>query len=258
MTSSRCDGVSSKAFKAGSLSSEANKDGTGRASDGTIQVLIVEDEARLRRLLQEQLSARGFQVWAAKDGKNALNLLARRPNIVLLDLRLPDMDGLHLLRTMRRANRNLPIVVLSRVADEDSKVAALDLGADDYVTKPFGVNELHARVRAALRHGGQPSLEQRVVVVGDLVLDLEERTVKVRDKDVKLSPKEYQLLHSFVQHAGKALTHDFLLNEIWGGETDPQLLRVFIRSLRQKIERNPERPSYILTERGVGYRFSSM
>jgi len=258
MASSRCDGVASKAFKARKLRSEGKRDGAGRASGGTVRVLIVEDEARLLRLLQEQLSARGFQVWTANDGKSALRLLARRPNIVLLDLRLPDMDGLQLLRAMRRTDRSLPIVVLSRVADEGSKVTALDLGADDYVTKPFGISELHARVRAALRHGGQPSVEQRVLVVGDLILDLEERTVKVRDKDVKLSPKEYQLLRSFVQHSGKALTHDFLLNEIWGGETDPQLLRVFIRSLRQKIERNPEQPSYILTERGVGYRFSSI
>src|SRR5215831_17969041 len=255
MASSRGDGHSSKAFKARKLSSETTRDAAGKASGGPVQVLIVEDEARLLRLLQEQLIARGFQVWTANDGKSALKLLAHRPNIVLLDLRLPDVDGLELLRAMRRTNRNLPIVVLSRVADEGSKVTALDLGADDYVTKPFGISELHARVRAALRHRGEPSVEQRVLVAGDLVLDLEERTVKLRDKDVKLSPKEYQLLCSFVQHAGKALTHDFLINEIWGGETDPQLLRVFIRSLRQKIERNPERPAYILTERGVGYRF---
>jgi two-component system, OmpR family, KDP operon response regulator KdpE len=258
MASSRSDGVTSKAFKARKLSSQGSRDGAGRASGATVQVLIVEDEARLLRLLQEQLSACGFQVWTANDGKSALKFLARRPNIVLLDLRLPDMDGLQLLRAMRRTDRNLPIVVLSRVADGGSKVAALDLGADDYVTKPFGISELHARVRAALRHAGQPSVEQRVLVVGDLFLDLEERTVRVRDRAVKLSAKEYQLLRSFVQHAGKALTHDFLLNEIWGGETDPQLLRVFIRSLRQKIEHNPEQPSYILTERGIGYRLSSM
>ena len=144
MASSRCDGVASNAFKARKLRSEGKRDGAGRASGGTVRVLIVEDEARLLRLLQEQLSARGFQVWTANDGKSALRLLARRPNIVLLDLRLPDMDGLQLLRAMRRTDRSLPIVVLSRVADEGSKVTALDLGADDYVTKPFGISELHA------------------------------------------------------------------------------------------------------------------
>jgi two-component system, OmpR family, KDP operon response regulator KdpE len=255
MVSSQSDGAASKAGNARWLSSETSGHGPIEASGDMVQVLIVEDEARLLRLLQQQLSARGIQVWAANDGRTALKLLARKPDIVLLDLRLPDIDGLQLLRAMRRADRNLPIVVLSRITDEDSKVAALDMGADDYVTKPFGISELHARIRAALRHRGQQSGEQPVLVVDDMVLDLEERTVKVRDKDVKLSPKEYQLLCSLVRHAGKALTHKFLLNEIWGGETDPQLLRVFVRSLRQKIERNPERPSYILTERGVGYRF---
>jgi two-component system, OmpR family, KDP operon response regulator KdpE len=219
------------------------------------RVLVIEDEVRLRKLLVRELSAEGFEVWEAVDGKTGLQFVADGPNLVLLDLRLPDMDGLQVLRAARRMSDKLPIVVLSRVGDEDAKVAALDAGADDYLMKPFGIKELLARIRVALRHRGLSPTDNRLLSVGDLVLDVEERTVKVRKKELKLSGKECQLLHGLLRNAGKALSHEFLLKEFWGEETDPQLLRVFIRSLRQKIETDPAHPKYILTERGIGYRF---
>jgi two-component system, OmpR family, KDP operon response regulator KdpE len=202
-----------------------------------------------------QLSAEGFEVWEAVDGKTGLQIAADGPNLVLLDLRLPDMDGMQVLRAVRRIRDNLPIVVLSRIADEDAKVAALDLGADDYLMKPFGIKQLLARMRVALRHRGLSSTAPRLLSVGDLVLDIEERTVKMRKKELRLSGKGCQLLHGLLRNAGKALSHEYLLKEIWGEETDPQLIRVFIRSLRQKIESDPAHPKYILTVRGIGYRF---
>jgi two-component system KDP operon response regulator KdpE len=164
------------------------------------------------------------------------------------------MQGLDLLRQMRGQNEGVPIVVLSSRGDEAAKVAALDLGADDYVTKPFGMDELLARIRAALRHQLQVHGERPVFRVGDLSVDLVRRIVKVGDKDVKLSPKEYELLRVLVQHAGKVLTHKFLLRELWNDLTDSQYLRVYVRQLRQKIEHDPERPQYVLTETGIGYR----
>ena len=180
--------------------------------------------------------------------------MASKPDLVILDLGLPDMQGLELLRLMRAQNEGVPIVVLSSRGDEAAKVAALDLGADDYVTKPFGMEELLARIRAALRHQLQVHGERPVFRVGDLSVDLVRRIVKVGDKDVKLSPKEYDLLRVLVQHAGKVLTHKFLLRELWNDLTNSQYLRVYVRQLRQKIEANPERPQYILTETGIGYR----
>ena len=167
---------------------------------------------------------------------------------------MPDVQGFELLRTIRARNEQIPIVVLSSRGDEAAKVAALDLGADDYVTKPFGTDELLARMRAALRHQLQVHGERPVFQTGDLSVDLVRRIVKVGGKEVKLSPKEYNLLRTFVQHAGKVLTHKFLLGELWGDLTDAQYLRVYVRQLRQKIEINPERPQYILTETGIGYR----
>ena len=158
------------------------------------------------------------------------------------------------MRTIRSRNESVPIVVLSSRGDEAGKVQALDLGADDYLTKPFGMEELLARMRAALRHQLQVHGERPVFRVGDLSVDLVRRIVKVRDKEVKLSPKEYDLLRVLVQHAGKVLTHKFLLGELWDDLTDAQYLRVYVRQLRQKIESDPEQPQYILTETGVGYR----
>ena len=219
-----------------------------------LRVLIVEDEPPIRKLLRMGLTAQGYQVWQAADGRSGLELLAQKPDLIILDLGLPDVQGFELLRTIRARNEQVPIVVLSSRGDEAAKVAALDLGADDYVTKPFGTDELLARMRAALRHQLQMHGERPVFQTGGLSVDLVHRIVKVGGKEVKLSPKEYDLLRMFVQHAGKVLTHKFLLGELWDDLTDAQYLRVYVRQLRQKIEINPERPQYILTETGIGYR----
>jgi len=223
-------------------------------SAAPLRVLIVDDEPPIRKLLRMGLTAQGYQVLEAPNGKAALELVAQRPDLVILDLGLPDVQGFDLLRTIRARNEQVPIVVLSSRGDEAAKVAALDLGADDYVTKPFGTDELLARMRAALRHQLQVHGERPVFHTGDLSVDLVRRIVKVGDKEVKLSPKEYELLRMLVQHAGKVLTHKFLLGELWDDLTDAQYLRVYVRQLRQKIEANPERPQYVLTETGIGYR----
>ncbi len=164
------------------------------------------------------------------------------------------MSGHELLRTIRARNEHVPIIVLSSRGDEAGKVQALDLGADDYITKPFGMDELLARMRAGLRHQLQTQGERPIFRIGNLSVDLVRRIVKIGEHEVKLSPKEYELLRVLVQHAGKVLTHKFLLGELWGDLTDAQYLRVYVRQLRQKIEADPERPQYILTETGIGYR----
>jgi two-component system KDP operon response regulator KdpE len=219
------------------------------------RVLIVDDEPPIRRFLRTGLTAQGYQTVDAETGAAALAALAReRIDLVVLDLGLPDMDGLDVIKRLREGGSAVPIVVLSSRTDEAGKVRALDLGADDYVTKPFGVDELLARVRAALRHRLQEQGERPVFRSGDLTVDLVRRVVTVRGQVVKLTPREYDLLRILVQHAGKVLTHKFIMREIWGGETDVQYLRIYIRTLRQKIEANPERPQHIQTEQGVGYR----
>jgi two-component system KDP operon response regulator KdpE len=218
------------------------------------KILIVDDEPPIRKLLRMGLSSQGYDVLEASNGAIALELLARKPALVILDLGLPDIDGHDLLRRIRHRQEDLPIIVLSSRGDEAGKVAALDLGADDYVTKPFGMDELFARMRAAMRHQLQGHGTRPTFHVGDLSVDLVRRIVKVCDKEVKLSPKEYDLLRLLVQHAGKVLTHRFLTQELWDEPTDPQYLRVYVRQLRRKIEATPERPQYILTEIGIGYR----
>ena len=223
-------------------------------SAARIKVLVVDDEPPIRKLLRMGLSAQGYDVLDAPNGKTALELLDEKPNLVILDLGLPDIDGLELLRRIRHRQEGLPVVVLSSRGDEAGKVAALDLGADDYVTKPFGMDELLARMRAALRHQLQVHGERPVFHVDELSVDLVRRIVKVGDKEAKLSPKEYDLLRLLVQHAGKVLTHKFLIGELWDEMVDPQHLRVYVRQLRQRIEPDPERPHYILTETGIGYR----
>ena len=219
-----------------------------------VRVLVVDDEPPIRKLLRMGLTTQGYQTLEAPNAKTALDLLAQKPDLVILDLGLPDMLGHDLLRTIRARNDRVPIVVLSSRGDEAGKVQALDLGADDYVTKPFGMDELLARMRAALRHQLQTQGERPIFRVGDLSVDLVRRIVKVGNREVKLSPKEYELLRVLVQHAGKVLTHKFLLRELWDDLTDAQYLRVYVRQLRQKIEADPERPQYILTETGIGYR----
>jgi two-component system KDP operon response regulator KdpE len=223
-------------------------------SAGAVKILVVDDEPPIRKLLRTGLAAHGYEVLDAANGKAALELLALKPDLVILDLGLPDIDGLDLLATIRRSRESLPVVVLSSRGDEAGKVAALDLGADDYVTKPFGMEELLARMRNALRHQLQVHGERPLFHVGELSVDMVRRLVKVGDRDVKLSPKEYDLLRLLVQHAGKVLTHKFLLQQLWDEPTDTQYLRVYVRQLRRKIESEPERPQYLLTETGVGYR----
>ena len=223
-------------------------------SSGALKVLVVDDEPPIRKLLRTGLVTQGYEILEAPNGKTALQMLSQSPDLVILDLGLPDMQGLDLLRMMRTQNEQVAIVVLSSRSDETGKVGALDGGADDYVTKPFGMNELLARTRAALRHRLQVQGERPVFRVGDLSVDLVRRIVRLRDAEVKLSPKEYDLLRLLVQHAGKVLTHKFLLGELWDHNTDAQYLRVYVRQLRQKIEADPERPEYVLTETGVGYR----
>jgi two-component system KDP operon response regulator KdpE len=219
-----------------------------------LKILVIDDEPPIRKLLRMGLNTQGYEVLEAPNGKTGLELLAQNPDLVILDLGLPDVEGLELLRTIRGRKEGVPIVVLSSRGDEAGKVQALDLGADDYVTKPFGMDELLARMRAALRHQLQVHGERPIFRVGDLTVDLVRRIVRVRDQEVKLSPKEYDLLRILVQHAGKVLTHKFLLGELWDNLTDAQYLRVYVRQLRQKIEADPERPQYVLTETGIGYR----
>jgi two-component system KDP operon response regulator KdpE len=220
----------------------------------SLRVLVIDDEPPIRKLLRLGLSTKGHDILEAPNGKRGLELLDQKPDLIILDLGLPDIDGIELLKMIRAQDERVPIVVLSSRGDEAGKVAALDLGADDYVTKPFGVAELLARMRAAVRHQLQVQGERPVFRIGDLSVDLVRRIVKVGEDEVKLSPKEYDLLRVLVQHAGKVLTHKFLLAELWDDLKDPQYLRVYVRQLRQKIEADPERPKYILTETGIGYR----
>lgn len=218
-------------------------------------ILVIDDEPPIRRLLRITLTAHEHRVVEAATAREALSLLRHeKPDLVLLDLGLPDMDGQALIRAIR-AESAVPILVLSSRGDEATKVQALDAGADDYVTKPFGAEELLARIRAALRHRLQQQGAMPLFESGDLSVDLVRRLVRVGGQDVKLSPKEYDILEQLVVHAGKVLTHRHLLRAVWGRDTaDPQYLRVYVRQLRQKLEKDPQRPGHILTEAGIGYR----
>jgi len=221
----------------------------------SLRVLVIDDEPAIRRFLRTSLSAQNYSVLEAEDGETGLAMLQRNAiDVLVLDLGLPGVDGLAVLKTLRDGGSSLPVIVLSSRDDEKGKVMALDLGADDYVTKPFGVDELLARIRAAVRHQLQQEGEKPVFKSGDLTVDLVRRIVTVRGQEVKLTPREYDLLRLLVAHAGKVLTHKFILREVWGSETDVQYLRIYIRTLRQKIEANPEQPVLIQTEQGVGYR----
>lgn len=221
----------------------------------TVKILVVDDEPAIRRLLRVGLSAEGHTVSEAETAAMAIQQLKEhKPDLIVLDLGLPDRSGLELLALWRSEGNDLPIVILSSRTDESGIVQALELGADDYVAKPFGMRELAARIRVALRHRLQQQGERPIFQAGELSVDLVKRIVRVRDRDVKLSPKEYDILRVLVQHAGKVITHQYLLKQVWGGSADVQYLRVYVRQLRQKIEKMPDQPQYILTETGVGYR----
>lgn len=223
-------------------------------SSNPVSVLVVDDEPPIRRFLRTSLAVQNYRVSEAEDGGSALDLLAReKPDLVILDLGLPDIDGIELIRRIRATSR-VPVVVLSSRGDERAKVEALELGADDYLTKPFGMEELIARLRTALRHGFQQKGEAPVFRSGDLTVDLVRRRVTVGENEVKLSPTEFAMLQLLVTHAGKVLTHQQILREIWGNAEDVQYLRVYVRQLRRKLEADPERPRHIVTESGVGYR----
>jgi len=222
-----------------------------------IKILVVDDEQPIRKLLRVGLATQGYDIIDAPSARVALEEMAGgAPDLVVLDLGLPDMPGQELLKRWREAGNTVPIVILSSRTDEAGIVEALDLGADDYVTKPFGVNELIARIRVALRHRLQQQGEKPVFQTGGLSVDLVRRIVRLDGAEIKLSPKEYDILRALVQHAGKVLTHNFLMKQVWGEVQDVQYLRVYVRQLRQKIEPDPEQPRYIRTETGVGYRLS--
>jgi two-component system, OmpR family, KDP operon response regulator KdpE len=219
------------------------------------KVLIVDDEQAIRRFLRATLSAHGYAITEAGTARQALEQCARaHPDLVILDLGLPDMEGIEVTRRIREWSQ-VPVIILSVREREADKVAALDAGADDYLTKPFGVGELMARLRVALRRAAQPGAET-VFQSGDLLFDAARRLVTMEGQELQLTPTEYELLRVLVQHAGRVLTHRQLLQEVWGPAyaSETHLLRVNISNLRRKLEPDPSRPRYILTEPGVGYR----
>jgi len=221
-------------------------------------ILVVDDEPQITRVLKTTLSSQGYGVRTASDGDEALLILKEwTPDLVITDLRMPNLGGLELCRQIRARSR-IPIIVLSVKGEERIKVEALDAGADDYVTKPFGVHELLARVRATLRRAAAPEEpESPLIEAGDFRIDIATRSVRVRDREVHLTPKEFDLLTYLARHAGKVLTHRNLLAAVWGGNSveQPEYLRVFVGHLRKKLEPDEAAPRYILTEPWVGYRF---
>ena len=224
-------------------------------------IVLIEDEPQIRRFLRVTLAGQEYRLFEAVTGADGLvEAATRQPDVVIVDLGLPDMDGIEVIRRLREWTA-VPIIVLSARGQEGDKVAALDAGADDYVSKPFGVGELLARIRVALRHaaGAPRGGDDAVFAVGDLRVDLARRHVFVGGKEVHLTPIEYKLLTTLVRHAGKVLTHGQLLKEVWGpshGE-EAHYLRVYMAQLRRKLEADPTRPRYLLTEPGVGYRLAA-
>ena len=226
----------------------------------SLRILIVDDEPNIVATVSPLLRTRGYEVLSAVSGKTGLDTVEReKPDLVVLDLGLPDLDGVDVCREIRQ-NSNVPIVVLSARGAEGDKVAALDSGADDYVTKPFGAEELLARIRAALRRADAPSPPGGVLVRGGLVIDRDRFRVLRDGEEVRLTPKEFELLTYFAQHPGRVLTHRAILKAIWGPHAagQPEHLRVLVGALRKKIEPNPSSPMYILTEPWVGYRFADL
>jgi len=222
---------------------------------GSIPLIVVDDEPPIRRFLRTSLAVQGYRILEAGSARAALEIVAREaPEVVLLDLGLPDQDGLEVIRRLRAAGSKVAILVLSSRGEEAAKVEALDLGADDYVTKPFGMAELVARIRTALRHRVQRQGAEPLFTHGDLSVDLAFRRVMVRGAEVKLSNKEWDILRLLVLHAGQVVTHRMIMQEVWGPKVDVQYLRIYVRQLRQKLEERPDQPRHILTETGVGYR----
>lgn len=226
-------------------------------ADKGARILIIDDESPIRRLLKVGLSAYGYELAEAASGRQGIQEAAFfHPDLIILDLGLPDLDGLEVVKRLREWCQ-APIIILSVREQETDKIQALDAGADDYVTKPFGMGELLARIRVALRHAAQKE-DEPVLTLGGLTVDLARRLVLVEGEEVKLTPTEYEILKSLATHAGRVLTHRQLLRTIWGPEYEGEThyLRVYIAQLRRKIEPDPTRPRYILTEPGVGYRLA--
>ncbi len=222
------------------------------------RILVVDDESHIRRSLQVHLENHGYAVETVESGEQALiALLNRRPDVMILDLLLPGVGGVEVTRQVRDSSC-VPIIVLSAISDEGRKVEALEAGADDYLTKPFGMEELLARIRSLLRRAAGARSALPVFAAGGMRVNFDRREVTIDDKPVKLTPTEYDLLKYLIEHAGKVLTHRMLLQAVWGPAyaDQAQYLRVFIGQLRKKIEKSPARPSFIITDPGVGYRFS--
>jgi two-component system, OmpR family, KDP operon response regulator KdpE len=221
-------------------------------------ILVVDDEAQITRVLKTTLSGHGYGIRTAADGEEAIQIMKDwPPDLIMTDLRMPNMDGLELCRRVRAQSRT-PIIVLSVKGEEAIKVEALDAGADDYITKPFSVNELLARIRATLRRASAPEqADNAVIAAGDFCIDIPARTVGVKDHEVRLTPKEFDLLVYFAKHPGKVITHRALLAAVWGPNSveQPEYLRVFVGHLRKKLEPDESAPRYIVTEPWVGYRF---
>lgn len=227
-------------------------------TDSKPRILVVDDEPQITRVLLRSLTSKGYDVRIAGDGEFALQTFRDWPvSLVITDLAMPNMGGLELCRRLREVSE-VPIIVLSVRGEEKTKVEALDAGADDYVTKPFGMDELLARIRAALRRQPAGDSQARILQVGDLRIDLDAHVVTRGDQEIRLTPKEFDLLAHLVRNAGKVLTHRSLLGAVWGGDYTEQheYLRVFIGQLRKKIEPDPAKPRYILTEPWIGYRFN--
>ena len=228
-------------------------------TDSKLRILVVDDEPQLTRVLLRSLTSKGYEVRIAGDGEFALQTFHDwQPSLVITDLAMPNMGGLELCRRLRKIS-DVPIVVLSVRGEEKTKVEALDAGADDYVTKPFGMDELLARIRAALRRQPATDAQASILEAGDFLIDLDAHSVTRAGEEMRLTPKEFDLLAFLVRNAGKVLTHRALLGAVWGGDYTEQheYLRVFIGQLRKKIEADPSKPRYILTEPWIGYRFNA-
>ena len=220
------------------------------------KILLIEDDLQTRRFLKKNLNARGWEVSDTESGKAGLTLLKdTMPNLLILDLGLPDMDGIAIIKHLRQFS-NIPILVLAARSLEQSKITALDAGADDYLTKPFGIGELNSRLQALMRRISQTPLNQDIFEIGELKIDLSKRQVFVSQKEIKITPTEYHILYILIQHAGLVVTHRYLLNHVWGAQhlDNQHYLRIYMRRLRHKIEENPTQPCYLLTETGIGNR----